>query len=494
VTFVEAVRAAMDTHDNRAYISRVKEVVRAQIASFDSSASIDDTHYFNHSAIPDFVVTWPGEKGDRKVYLRDSYEAIAAAQDEEYLANLEPMLLSLDESDGSFDAIERRADSAAREIGALDRPSSLKNPRTLVTDVGAVDVISRIEANEQSPVSELIRANLVRGGRGVIDEPRAESLVGGAVQDADAEVLPFSDVEGMIAANFVEDAAARITRTAQLVDIALRGGEMNSEQLAAVIRGRMSTAELRHLLPWLLKQDRARQNVPFWRHVGSMLDLESLERLRDDLDGLDVSPIVSANSDRWEAKWGYAGLSVGDFDDDGSLPAEPRWAFEGGRLGVSFGSLRILIAWNGQFIKARDGSSSALWEHIRQPLANYQLTGVSLSGIRRSVSVDAQQSPDVRGDVDEIVNSLEDNYFVSRVSVRARRAEGIDGAADVEVNLGGGVVHALPGASVRTLVEVASQVLNYRAPVRIDVLEKALGSSRRGGSAPGHDDSGDTGF
>lgn len=470
----------MDTYDDRAYISRVKEVVRAQISSFDPAATVDDTHYFNHSAIPDFVVRWPGERGERKVYLRDSYEAIAAAQDEEYLASMEPMLLSLDGSVEPFDVLEQRADSAAREIGALDRPSSLKNPRTLVTDVGAVDVISRIEANEHSPVSELIRANLVRGGRGVIDESRAESLVGRTAQEASDS--PFSNVEGMIAANFVEDAAARITRTAQLVDIALRGGEMDREQLAAVIRGKMSTAELRHLLPWLLRQDRARQNFAFWRHVGSMLDLGSLERLREDLDGLDVTPILAANSDRWEARWAYAGLSSPD-DDGGPLTTEPRWTFEGSRLGFSLGPLRILIAWNGQIIKSRDGSSSAQWEQIREPLAQYRLAGVALSGIRRSVSVDAQQSPDVRSDVDEIVNSLEDNYFVSRVSVRTHRAEGIDGSADVEVNFGGGVVHALPSTSVRTLVEVASQVLNFRAPIHPDELAKVLGPSQRSESA-----------
>ena len=79
--FLESLRSAMDTTDQFAYIERVKRVVHRELEGLDPTAQIADTKYFNHSAIPDFILRWPGERGERRAVgvSRRARTAAAAA-------------------------------------------------------------------------------------------------------------------------------------------------------------------------------------------------------------------------------------------------------------------------------------------------------------------------------------------------------------------------------------------------------------------------------
>lgn len=451
----------MDTTDPRAYIERVKSVVASELRLLDVSAKVADTQYFNHSAVPDFVVTWPSERGERRIFLRDSYESIEASDDEHYLEKIEPVLLSLDEAAPDFDHM------SSRQVQL--------SARTLVTDVEAIEVIGKSAGPDSSPLANLVRANFIRGARGHIDQGRAEALI-----DTPQLELPTESrgqqLESLITDSFFEDAAARITRTARLIDLALYAtGDALREGLGS-IGGKLSLAELRHLLPWLLTQREAAQNEAFWRHVGTLMTFDDLERIKDDLSGLDVSPLIHANADRWEAKWAYLGLATPYLEENDDPDQHRFWSFEGGRMGVDLGAQRILLARNGQLVKAREGLSSATWDAIREPLAGQRLASVAMHGIRRSVTVNAEQSPDVRGDVEEVTESLEDHYFVSRVTIRTLATGDTEGTTDVQVDFGGSIVHAPTGASLKDLATIAARILNYRDPASAEQMVTILGA------------------
>ena len=249
MTFTEALRTAMDTTDPRAYIERVKSVVASELRLLDVSAEVADTQYFNHSAVPDFVVTWPSERGERRIFLRDSYESIEAGDDEHYLAKIEPVLLSLDEAAPDFDRLSPRQ---------VERSA-----RTLVTNVEAIEVIGKSAGHDSSPLANLVRANFIRGARGHIDQARAGALIDTPALELHTESLGQQDLHALITDSFFEDAAARITRTARLIDLALHATGDDLREGLGSIGGKLSLAELRHLLPWLLTQREAVQNEAF---------------------------------------------------------------------------------------------------------------------------------------------------------------------------------------------------------------------------------------
>ena len=459
MTFVEVLNAAKDTRDAEEFVARVKSAVTEELTTLDSSVEIEDTRYFNHSAIPDLVLKWPREKSHRAIFLRHSYQSVIDADDIEYLASDEPVFLSLDTRESEDLSAEKRISESSGVA------------RTLLTDPSAIDVL-RTEGRESSPLTELVRANFMRGGRGLIDQPRATSLV-----DSSAHESAGQSQIGLIAENFVEDAAARITRTAQLIELALEPDfEVSNNGESPLVRGKLSIAELRHLVPWLLHQERAVSNAGFWRHLGEYVTFAELESIRADLADLDLTPLISANADRWSAKRAYVGLAVPSDDDDTYESRSDYWSFRGGAaLGIDIGEHRLSLSNNGQLLKARDNTSSATWDHIKTAVAQDRISRIDLRGISRSVILSAERSPDIRADVHQVTDSLDDSYRVSEVAIRTTAPDG-EGAVEIEVNFDDALTSS-SGASIADLARISMQVMNYRAPITDEELNSILGKS-----------------
>ena len=449
MTFVETLNAAKDTRDAEAYVSRVKSAVISELSSLDSSAIVDDTGYFNHSAIPDLVLTWPKEKATRAIFLRHSYQSVIDADDVAFLARERPVFMSLDTREHD----DRRAEEQLRETPDSDR--------SLLTDPTAVDVIGG-DTRTANPLSDLVRANFIRGGRGLIDEGRAASLVDSS---PDGESVKRS---GLIAESFTEDAAARITRTAQLIDLALAPKfELPDGEASPLVGGTLSVAELRHLVPWLLKQDAAISNRKFWEHLGEYVTFADLENIRADLTDLDLTPLIVANANRWSAKWAYVGVAVPVEGDETYELRSDYWSFlNGGAIGIDIGDQRLSLAHNGQLAgKGRDGTSSATWDRIRDAVAADKLARIDLRGVTRSVILNAERSPDIRSDIQKVTDSLDDSYTVNEVVLRTAAPDEDGASTEVEVKFDNAFVRATTGASMFDLSRVALQVLNYRAPI-----------------------------
>ena len=455
MTFVEVLSAAMDARDADEYTSRVKSAVIEALASLDPSTHIEDTQYFRHSAIPDLVLTWPKEKGSRAIFLRHSYQSIFDADDVEFLSTEEPVFMSLDSSDENSRSTEHVLEA------------SVHGSRTMMTDPAAIDVIVD-EKSTPSPLVGLVRANFIRGGKGLIDEERASTLISTAPTGPESEIRT-----NLISQSFSEDAAARITRTAQLMELAL-AKDVDTFESSPLVGGKLSIAELRHLFPWLLNQEAAKENNPFWRHLGEYVTFAELENIRTDLADLDLTPLIQANADRWSAKRAYIGLSTPLEGDDTYEKRSNFWSFHNGAaLGIDIGEQRLSVADNGRLLKPRSGTSGATWDAISDALTRDRLSRIDLRGITRSVILTAERSPDIRSDIVQVTESLDDSYLVSQLAIRALAPEG-EGTVDVEVDFDTAMTTSAQGAAISDLARISLQILNYRAPASDETLGTIL--------------------
>src|SRR6266568_1384439 len=75
----------------------VKRAVINVLGQMDSRVQIEDTHYFNHSIVPDLVLTWPdSDTAERLLFLRLSKEPDLLADDLLHVGHHRPILLPLD--------------------------------------------------------------------------------------------------------------------------------------------------------------------------------------------------------------------------------------------------------------------------------------------------------------------------------------------------------------------------------------------------------------
>lgn len=465
---VEALQAARESYVREEYATRVKQVFREHIELLDPDAQVEDTLYFNHSAIPDFKVTWGrGAKGtsSRDLFLRSSYAAVVAGDEPAQITTGDPIFLSIS------------ADQVVEEPGFTMTKEDVsrvakKSKYSLLTDAEAFEEIAA-PVTDANPLSSVVRTNFLRGGRGLVDEPVAERL---RLSSQETEV----NVTELIRDSFFEDAVVRMERTALLVQWAM--SQEASEEEWARINGSMSTEELRNVLPWLLTTATAREGNQFWAALGSLFTFDQLEELGPVLSDYDLTNLVQANLSTWSAKRAYHGLNV-SFDDasagsregtdedetSGESGESPRsdapvrgWRFDSGTLGLALGSSMIRVSNSGYKLKARPSSSTPRWSAAVERLADYSLRSASISGIERSFRVDARESGNVKSDVETFVGSVEDTYFVSHVEVLlpAPEDENQDTEAQsVTMDFAGGIAIADRPVQLGALTRAAANIL-----------------------------------
>lgn len=465
---IEALYAARELYIREDYASKVKQVFHEHLNLLEPNAEIEDTLYFNHSAIPDFKLTWGrGAKGksSRDVFLRASYAAVVAGNETAHITNGDPIFLSI-----STDQVVEESGFAMTKADVSRAASQSRH--SLLTDAAAFGEISGPAADD-NPLSSAIRSNFLRGGRGLVDEPVAERLL--LTGDAAGE-----NVTDLIRESFFEDAVVRMERTALLVQWAL-SPDAAPDGLAR-IDGAMSTDELRSVLPWLLSKANAPRGDDFWATLGSLFNFEQLESLASELGSMDLTMLVQANLTTWSARRAYVGLNVdangsavlstkSATDEDGAESAElaqgpgaasSGWRFDSGTLGLALGSTMIRVSNSGYKLKARPGSSRPEWSKAVGRLDRYALRSASIAGIDRALRIDARESGDVRRDVETVVGSIEDKYFVNYVDVLLPSPDlgGEDaGTATASVDFAGGIVVAESAVQLGALAQAAANIL-----------------------------------
>lgn len=164
-----AVRSALDQHDMDAASTNVKSVVCDELALVDPTAKVHKTEYFNHTYVPDIVLDWD-DREPREVYLRFISVPQRLLADVERIGDSGPIIFDL-----SLSAQPERTDEEMQRIPVAIREASRRSPRLLVTDGEATQ---HVRPNDtKNMVERLVVGNLMRYGRGRLDESAAKNTV-----------------------------------------------------------------------------------------------------------------------------------------------------------------------------------------------------------------------------------------------------------------------------------------------------------------------------
>lgn len=433
-TLSDAVSSASNETDLFEYMSRVKTAVIESVQQVDSRIEIRDTGYFNHSAIPDLVLKWSG-RPERPMYVRRSMDEIVASHDVERLAPVQPVLLAVGDSQNG----QRAATEAA--LGVSE--DSARN--VLVTDAGAIDALSSRSAENNTPIRGAVTSAILPSGHGLLDAERA------------AQVLePSDDIEGALSEVLSPEAVAGVSRLARVMSAAMGGA------LPANMEEQFSVDEVKELLPWLLRGD-FDLSSDFWTFMADRVTLKQLEAIAPELEGMDLSRLCRPGASRWEALRASLGLKAPEHQAVGQETADG-WFVRGKLLTCEVGNRAFRFTSYGQAIKEHGSTSSATWDLIRPGLRGASTRQIVLRGITRSIRVNAEESADVQADVDSILESVQDTYYVDEVTARyGLTAE----ERLVRLVVGDGVAYNEGRATVRDLLTSLARIASYREPVDV---------------------------
>lgn len=433
----EAMYSAEGETDLLEYVRKVKAAVIASVEEMNPGVRIEDTGHFNHSAAPDLVLTWPGRKGDRPLYVRRSYQELEAGHDVQRLAPLAPIFLSVGPSPTPADS------------RSVQRPtiSASEAKSVLVTNAATVDLFAERDNLPTSPLTNAVAAKILHSGQGLLDESKARPVLEATPEALDELVDVLS-----------EEALLSVTEVAAVVSAA-RGAEVPQVDDAT---HPFTTQEAADLLPWLLQDGDVTDDPSFWKYIASRTTLKHLEDLADELQDLDLSRLCGEGWSLWSPQRGYLGLNIGEGEErrDG-------WFMNGRLLTYQRGAAAFRFATYGQALKERGSVSSATWEAIQEGLTGTVLRQIALRGLARVIRIDGADSGNLRDDVDAVVASVEDRYYVDEVTVQYGTG---DEERLVRLALGDQLAHNLGKASIRDVLVTLARIGAYRDPVDLSEL------------------------
>jgi hypothetical protein len=307
-SFAEVVQS-LDINDPRANISAIKGAIKEQFHNTDSRVQVALTDHFNHSFVPDLVLSWPGTEDTRRVFLRTAFREDEIARDIDLLGAERPILMSLDRLPDKADTGE------ALQIRA-------KMTNSLVADPYGLEALDDEAAHK--PVVTLLSHAVLQGGRGVMSSSSAQAS--GRRVDAGFDAARAGDPMATSAA--VDDAAdlldpyraSQINRLLHAVWLG-SGKAASAFPGAAGITAVLDAESLRFVLqlPDIDDDD-------FWIRLGSGLTTNRLSELRDFPASDNLQRLVGGNAHKLIAK---ACRIVGARDEQS---AAPTWSVRSGNL------------------------------------------------------------------------------------------------------------------------------------------------------------------
>jgi hypothetical protein len=349
-------------------IVAVKRVVANALRRLDRTADIKDTSYFNHSFVPDFVLSWPRDQGrTRDVFLRlDSSDAFLSG-DLRYLGKDRPVLLGLAGLDERGHA--RLADSGVDVSAAM------------VTEPAAVEHLG--DSAPRADFGQVVPAAVLKGGHGWLRTKEAADVTAVAgLLFTSARQHASEPIGGAVAAlsEFLDDTqTARLANFGRIVWEAT-GGDPARFPLATELSA-VDDAGLRFLLEEGPADDRS-----FWRSVGRSVNLDRLvgAGVRS---GANLAAFVRANSDRLYARVLLVKATQRRLDDEG-----PEWVIEAGGLGLRGSDFTAYMASGREKLTVATDSERALpFGEFQRRTADEQVETVTVvAGDGKKVTIESK--------------------------------------------------------------------------------------------------------
>lgn len=481
-----AIRFALSSGRAEDIISGVKDAVSREISTLSPDVSINYTNYYNHTYMPDIMLTWGrGTKEvSRPLFIRNALRASSTVRDVTSLESTAPVVLGL-----------KRQDENEELAPVRDR--ARQSERVLITDVRSLSQVHDVavrgsggspapEGKQVGPLMRIVQGNLLQSGRGLFTDHDAETLVTAAreietttPQESESAFEAFRSTANEL---FAPDGVRQLVRAGRLLQSGVSRAALT--EFIEMSGGALSETDLRIILPYLLGRSDSTDDPQFWGLVGSMVDLSTLEQLPE-IYGLDLTRLVSPSLERWTAKKAelvinneYEDETIGSVsghetgsnpissgDEEGEFEHDATsWSIVGGRLTGLVGRWKlVLAATDARRISGRDGEGIAAdWSELSQEASKFILDAISLRGVTRRIMVSAEESGSVAADIIRISESIEDSFRVTEADVRI---PGSEYEESVHVEFAKMTATARRGVvPVSELGTIALSLLGYRYP------------------------------
>jgi hypothetical protein len=304
-------------------ISAIKGVVIEKLRATDSRMRIEMTDHFNHSFVPDLVLSWPGQTEKRRVFLRTSYRTWDLLRDVDLLSDERPILMPLV-------PIREHPDEADSALQARTQES-----RTLVTDPYGLEAFD--EEREAAPVVSLLTHAVLQGGRGLISSRRAHEIsgqVGAGFSGARAANYDATSVAVAVAETTLDShRASQMNRLLHALWIG-SGAPPSAFPGATGVTAALDEEALRFILEMPDLDDDV-----FWSRLGLSVTTERLCELVDFSGNANLQRLLRFGAHRLTAK-ACRVVPTPQYADDGP----PRWSIASRTLTLQSSRHRIHFA------------------------------------------------------------------------------------------------------------------------------------------------------
>ncbi|SEC64430.1 hypothetical protein [Streptomyces sp. PAN_FS17] len=380
------IQDALHQSSPEAAMRDVKHAVARELQSLDPKTEIKATDYFNHTFIPDFVLTWEagGQRPTRDIYLRFSLDTPLIQRD----------LKSLHEESPAFIAI----------AGGVRSPSDSESVAReyddcLLSSTSALESISM--QNSRTPVTQMLKASLLQGGKGYLVGDSAKQ-VRRAVSHADGALsrLDGPEVEASVKAlndHLSPAFSSRIERVMQVMWVSQGGAAERFPGTRDTVAA-LSTAELTQILPFLLSLEDVVNN-DFWRNLGENLELGHLQSLEHWRASKNLDLLVNANLDRIKARGAAVDSLQPDLFDD--LDGPPYWEVVDSNLHLRCGDVDFKFVDDRRKISHRTEQGIApRWFEIERRLDRYGIEGIEFTSPGSKARIRSSTAEGLRSSTD----------------------------------------------------------------------------------------------
>ncbi|MBZ6088930.1 hypothetical protein KVH02_11410 [Streptomyces olivaceus] len=382
------IQNALHQGSPEAAMRDIKHAVARELQSLDPKTEIKSTDYFNHTFIPDFVLTWGsgGQRPSRDVYLRFSVDAPLIQRDLKSLHEDSPAFISIAGGGRS----RREPESVAYEYDDC-----------LLSSTSTLEAISK--EDPRTPVTQMLKASLLQGGKGYL-VGAAAAEVQEAVSSTDAALtrLDGPAVAASVRAmseHLSPGFSSRIERVMQVMWVSQGGDAENFPGTHEMVTS-LSSGELTQILPFLLSLEDV-ANIEFWRNLGENLALGHLQELEHWPGSGNLNLLVNANLDRLNARAAAVDQIQPNLFDE--LDGPPYWEVADSHLHLRCGDVDFKFVDDRRKIAHRTELGIApRWFEIEHRLDRYGIEGIEFTSpgtktrIRSSTTEGLRESMDMQ--------------------------------------------------------------------------------------------------
>ena len=300
-----AVRNALAHQDMVAAATNVKQLLCDELARVDPTAAIHRTEYFNHTYLPDVVLDWDAA-APREVFLRFASAPGRLLADVDGIGASGPVIFDLSHASG-----QREVDDCASASSAVQQASE-RSARLLITDSEATQHVRPHDA--ENIVERIVVGNLLRSGRGNLDEPAAQNAVrasrAGYVGAIATEPDEVREVVAVAEELFGTETKRRVERTLQMLWW-VGGGAPEEFPIGVLDDMELNPFDARDFLRDAFSDEPIIEDDAFWSRladrlsfntlvdVGDVTNSENLRRLMSQLAGrLKLSHVILDKRER----------------------------------------------------------------------------------------------------------------------------------------------------------------------------------------------------